>query len=217
MTLPSRRQTAGAVTSDLASRINAEHQAVCEAAQSALLHAKHAGELLIEAKAGLAHGAWLSWLSAYCPTISERRVQGYMRVARSWPELEAKAQRVADLPLRQALALLAEPQETLPDLPIDDDTPPAPWQKNFDLLLGLTRVLVWIRHSKRSRVRREGARGLAELLEWTKDGWDEDVREWVTYCEEMPDFGRAEGEDLLRRLYLEKCEQRIAELEAIWA
>ena len=46
--------------------------------------------------------------------ISERTAQAYMRVARDWPTLEAKAQRVADLPLRDALALLAESGEAEP-------------------------------------------------------------------------------------------------------
>jgi len=44
--------------------------------------------------------------------VAERTAQTYMRIATCWPEL-AKAQRVADLPLRDAVRLLAEPQEHL--------------------------------------------------------------------------------------------------------
>ena len=93
----------------LAREITQAHEEACHAAQSALEHARRAGELLIQAKKGIAHGAWQPWLAAQCPTIRERTAQAYMRVARRWPELEAKTQRVADLPLRGALALLAEP------------------------------------------------------------------------------------------------------------
>ena len=59
------------------------------------------------------------------PAIRERTAQGYMRVAREWSALEAKAQRVADLPLRQALALLADScDSTSRDArPINDDEP----------------------------------------------------------------------------------------------
>ena len=73
-------------------------------------HARHAGELLLAAKAQLSHGEWLPWLEANCQ-VSARSAQGYMRLARQWPTLAANAQRVADfgdLPLRSALALLAD-------------------------------------------------------------------------------------------------------------
>jgi hypothetical protein len=98
-------------TTTLAQQINAEHEAVCRAAYSALEHAKRGGELLCDVKASLPHGRWLPWLAEHCPTIPERTAQAYMRIARYWPTLEAKTQRVADLPIRQALALLAEPED----------------------------------------------------------------------------------------------------------
>ena len=94
--------------SSLETQINDAHTDACRAAQSAIMHARRAGDLLITAKAGLAHGLWLPWLAERCPTIAERTAQAYMRVARGWPTLEAKAQRVAALPLRDALALLSE-------------------------------------------------------------------------------------------------------------
>ena len=95
---------------DLSKRINAEHEACQTAMRSAVDHAMRAGELLIEAKAGLAHGQWLPWLEGSCG-VSERTAQAYMRLARELPKLEPEdAQRVADLPLRQVLAELAEPK-----------------------------------------------------------------------------------------------------------
>lgn len=92
----------------LAVSINAAHAAAQASAQSAIEHAHHCGELLIQAKAAVPHGGWLPWLKAHT-TVSERTAQGYMRLATHWEALQAKAQRVADLPLRDALALIAEP------------------------------------------------------------------------------------------------------------
>lgn len=96
--------------SSLAREINIEHEAALFHVRSGFIHARLAGELLLKAKASVPHGAWLPWLAEHCPTISDRSAQGYMQVAKRWPELEAKAQRVADLNLRDALALLAEPK-----------------------------------------------------------------------------------------------------------
>ena len=67
-----------------------------------------AGELLSEAKAKLGHGDWLPWLEANCE-VSVRTAQAYMRVGREWPQL-ADTQRVALLPMRAALEMLAEPR-----------------------------------------------------------------------------------------------------------
>ncbi len=96
----------------LATEITREHEAACRAVRSGLAHARRAGDLLLEVKAGLEHGVWLPWLAEHCPTIAARTAQAYMRIAQRWPELEAtKASRVADLPMRQALALLADARE----------------------------------------------------------------------------------------------------------
>ena len=82
---------------DLAGRINAEHEKCLSAARAAISHALEAGRLLIEAKAQLGHGEWIPWMQENC-RFSERTAQAYMRVVRRLPELEAKTQRVADLP-----------------------------------------------------------------------------------------------------------------------
>ena len=92
----------------LATDINTEHAAAYGKAREALQHARCAGELLIEEKAGLSHGEWLPWLDAHF-AFSERTAQGYMRLASRWPELEGKSATAADLPLRDALTALAEP------------------------------------------------------------------------------------------------------------
>ena len=88
----------------LAAEINNEHSAFV----SGLAHAVKAGELLLQAKAIVAHGDWASWLADNV-TFSERTARGYMRVAEHWPEL-SKTATVADLTLRGALQLLSKPR-----------------------------------------------------------------------------------------------------------
>jgi hypothetical protein len=46
--------------SDLVAEINHEHQECLQAARAALQHAKRAGELLLQAKGRICHGAWRS-------------------------------------------------------------------------------------------------------------------------------------------------------------
>jgi Protein of unknown function (DUF3102) len=60
--------------------------------------------LLIEAKAKVAHGQWLLWLTENC-AMSERTARLYMRVARGSGLIEAENGNVADLSLRGAVAL----------------------------------------------------------------------------------------------------------------
>jgi hypothetical protein len=93
---------------ELAHAINREHDLARQTFKTALHHAIKAGELLRKARAKVGHGAWLPWLQENCH-ISERTAQAYMRLAREFPKLDsAKAQRVADLPLRTALQEIAQ-------------------------------------------------------------------------------------------------------------
>lgn len=107
---------------NLVQRINEEHAAAETAINAALQHAVNAGRLLNEAKALVGHGEWRDWLLENFAG-SERTAQGYMRVAGRLPELEAKAQRVADLSLRQALGLLARPSGAAPERNADTEDP----------------------------------------------------------------------------------------------
>jgi hypothetical protein len=91
---------------NLASQIKAAHQQV----GVALSHALQAGELLLQAKTLVPHGAWLSWLELSCE-LSERTAQGYMRLARRQVE-DPNPQRVADLTIRGALKALSRPITT---------------------------------------------------------------------------------------------------------
>ena len=92
----------------LADRINAEHQACHAAVTKGLEHALEVGRLLLEAKAGLAHGEWLPWLKENCPDISERSTQRYMRLADNRGALESAT--VADSTMRAAEEALTTPR-----------------------------------------------------------------------------------------------------------
>jgi hypothetical protein len=100
----------------LAARINAEHHQAETALRAGLQHAKNAGELLIKAKEQCRHGEWLPWLRANVE-FSERTAQAYMRVAKRWEELEAKAQALADLTFEDGLKLLAAAVEEKAGVP----------------------------------------------------------------------------------------------------
>jgi len=91
--------TSAAPLTTTAAEIHAEHEAAQRCASEAIAHAIRCGELLIQTKAALPHGAFGAWLAANAE-FSERTAQGYMRLARLNPEMRNA---VADLPLRVAL------------------------------------------------------------------------------------------------------------------
>lgn len=90
----------------LAAQIKQEHAAFEQSLKRGLEHARHAGDLLIEAKSRLGHGEWLPWLKSNCK-MSEWSCQAYMRIARRFGEL-GKSGTVTDLSFRDGLKLLAE-------------------------------------------------------------------------------------------------------------
>ncbi len=96
---------------DLAVAVMAEHEACRRGFADGVDHAGRCGELLLQAKRKVGHGAWLSWLAVNCPTVAPRTAQIYMRVARRLPELTANPQRVADLSLRQAVKILTSKRD----------------------------------------------------------------------------------------------------------
>ena len=91
---------------DLAKRINQEHQSCEESLKKGLNHALNCGKLLLEAKKLVQHGEWLPWIRDNCQ-FSERTAQVYMRVTCNVPLLE-KTQRVTDLSFREAVKLLSD-------------------------------------------------------------------------------------------------------------
>ena len=95
----------------LARRANEAHNRAVGAVQSALGYAIQAGEALAAARDQLDHGAWLPWLAANFHG-GARTGQRYVRLYEHRGELtSANATRETHLPIRQALALLADPRE----------------------------------------------------------------------------------------------------------
>lgn len=91
----------------LATWLQREHDLATRHAESALHHARQAGELLLQAKALVGHGAWEGWLSANFPG-SARTARRYMRLSKRWDELpDSKTATLADLTLTAADATLA--------------------------------------------------------------------------------------------------------------
>jgi hypothetical protein len=134
-----RRPNCHLALPDLAHAIDREHEAVISAANSALDHAVRCGELLIQAKRGMAHGEWLGWLEANC-TVRPRMAQAYMRLARELPKLpEANTQRVAHLTVRDALRTVAQNAAWIAALPESE-------QDDFIDLAESTDALVQARH-----------------------------------------------------------------------
>jgi hypothetical protein len=72
---------------NLAIEIMKAHTAALSSARTGLDHAHRAGDLLIETKGLLPHGAWSQWLSVHC-NFDIRTAQGYMQIARGWPLIQ---------------------------------------------------------------------------------------------------------------------------------
>ena len=107
-TLQPAPQAPLATLPDLAVQINDEHHQAEAALNTGLEHARHAGELLLQAKSLCQHGEWLPWLEANFDG-SARTARAYILVADRWPQIEAKWQHAANLSIRGALQLLAPP------------------------------------------------------------------------------------------------------------
>jgi hypothetical protein len=105
--------------SELAHRINAEHDAVAVALQSALGHAIAAGEMLIEAKRQVKHGQWLPWLAANC-SVPARTATHYMALARRRKKLSDQNGNVLPISVHEAVRWL-RPLEQWPEPSGEDD------------------------------------------------------------------------------------------------
>lgn len=101
----------------LAEQVREAHQAATENLREAVRHAVAAGELLLEAKRRLRHGQWSGWVEQHCK-FSLRTAQVYTQLARELPKLgSAKAQHVAHLSLRDAIAAVARDTSMAARLP----------------------------------------------------------------------------------------------------
>lgn len=101
---------------ELAERINLEHRGCVEAGRTALEHAIRCGELLAEAREGVRKGggSWITWVGENFEG-SKSTEENYRRLANNKQYLtEPDSQRVANLSIREALALLV-PERREPD------------------------------------------------------------------------------------------------------
>ena len=96
----------------LARQIKDSFADTIRSANSAVEGALITGALLVKAKEQVEHGDWNHWVSLNCG-FSYRTARSYMRLATSMPKLDdPKWQRVASLPLREALrAIGTDPTE----------------------------------------------------------------------------------------------------------
>lgn len=98
--------------SNIAAAINDAHANVEKAKLQGTKYAIECGRLLTEAKSTLKHGEWDGWVKAHCH-FSARTAQLYMKVAKHVGDDKEKAQRVADLSLRDVAAELARPRVSI--------------------------------------------------------------------------------------------------------
>lgn len=95
---------------DLAALPRQINEAVREAeghASLAVQAALKAGALLMQAKELVPHGQWESWLTENC-TLAPRTARAYAAFAKRLPQLSIEErQRVADLPLREAIQAIS--------------------------------------------------------------------------------------------------------------
>ncbi|MBK8690277.1 MAG: DUF3102 domain-containing protein [Betaproteobacteria bacterium] len=129
----------------VASEIQSEHDAARRCASEAVAHAIKAGEMLLQVKAALPHGAFGPWLAANVE-FSDRTARGYMQLAGLD---EAKRQRVADLSLREAMVAIADQRE-----PIEGNVYDDPGNRMPKRRVGATNIRRIARHLGRWRMAR---------------------------------------------------------------
>lgn len=169
---PSSQAKPKSQLANLAQRIQAEHQAVIAAVRSTAEHAMAAGDLLIEAKAKVNHGGWQLWLKEHC-AFSERTAQLYMRLAGNRTAIESKAQRVADLTLREAIKVISAPSRPQsPPSSTAQTIAASPTRKvsHRDLLA------LWLDLPVEERKHFFDAIGLRAVCESVPDSWKEALR-----------------------------------------
>jgi hypothetical protein len=100
------------VLADLAQQIDAEHNAVATALQSAIGHAISAGKMLIEAKRQVkrSKGKWLPWLAANC-SVPPRTASHYMRLAKHRADLCDENGNTLPISVTEAMDRLKHPVE----------------------------------------------------------------------------------------------------------
>lgn len=179
---------------DLAARINERHQAASTAARSAVLCAREAGELLLQAKAAVGHGNWLAWLREHTE-VSERTAQVYMRLARHLDQLgPEKSAAVADLTLRDALAAITRDTGRVAALPApaaDQALSAAAQGERLRVTASRAQVAETVMNSPASEWTRVSVSGYVAALDPTHEGLLYAILGTVAeYADEHPEVGR---------------------------
>lgn len=188
----------------LAGRINEEHRACEKAVGAALTHAMNAGELLVEVKASLPHGAFGPWLAENFAG-SDRTARAYMRVYSRRDELGAKWQSSATLSLDGALKALSAPREDPPHA--ETARKPA----TFEDGVATTERLVEIRDG--GVWKQSGHASFEEYLQarWGGRGMTpENIQAWEALAKDPPRSLRGAPIDKITELT-----QRLKELESL--
>lgn len=149
---------------ELAEQIRVEHEACEESAESAVMHAIRAGELLTEAKARVRRGEWLPWLAQNFAG-TRQMASGYMRLYRHRDEMENA------FSIRGALKELAEPRDA------EQEKEPTEAEREAELMARIAALP----EDLADRVRVGGlavdeAEAIVVQREQRLDVWAEDVR-----------------------------------------
>ncbi len=122
-----KNQTIAVLSTDslneLAFKIINWHRSALSLANESLNYALQCGQALLEAKARVDHGNWLSWREKNIPGVSERQSQVYMRVAKEWDAIKAIASERM-LTIEGALSLIATPRARTEAMSKDDEMSP---------------------------------------------------------------------------------------------
>ena len=98
----------------LPTKINTAVSDAEQHARHAVQRAIEAGKLLRQAKSLLQYGEFETWVIKHC-SVAPRTAKAYMRLAEKFPFLKPEErQRVAELPLRQAITAVITPPEAPP-------------------------------------------------------------------------------------------------------
>jgi hypothetical protein len=101
----------------LVDRINAAHEEVKNSVRSGIGLMIKVGDLLLQAKAGLAHGSFLDWVGEHC-TCTPRTAQLYMKLAKDKDKLlQSNTKGISHLTLTEAMKMLGPLKQELPKDP----------------------------------------------------------------------------------------------------
>src|SRR5207244_1073209 len=121
-------QVEQSLLSKLAEEITNEHEAAEVGLRDSVLHARRAGELLIQVKEQLQHGEFMAWVEANC-RFKHSTATLYMKIARAWT-LE-DYQRVGNLSQRNLAQVVKRCGEDYGDR-VEDIPSEQEWQDHLE-------------------------------------------------------------------------------------